>query len=176
VTASEEGTRGPGAPGLGSPARDRLTRWRLVLGGQEADGITAAGTRPGSAGAEDGAGSGDLGEPGAGGGVELTPEDRARDEALRQLYETRRGAGLGGSAPRVARWLGDIRRYFPSPVVRVMQADAMERLGLRQLLLEPEMMHQVQPDIGLVTTLVGLGPVIPERSRATARAVVRQVT
>jgi hypothetical protein len=43
-----------------------------------------------------------------------------------------RSAGLGGSAPAVARWLGDIRTYFPSPVVQVMQADAVERLGLRQ--------------------------------------------
>ncbi|MGX9901015.1 VWA domain-containing protein [Arthrobacter sp. SA17] len=76
----------------------------------------------------------------------------------------------------MARWLGDIRGYFPSSVVQVMQADAMERLGLRQLLLEPEMLRTVQPDIGLVSTLIGLGRVIPEHSRETARTVVRQVT
>jgi Mg-chelatase subunit ChlD len=58
----------------------------------------------------------------------------------------------------------------------VMQADAMDRLGLRQLLLEPEMLRTVQPDVGLVSTLIGLGRVIPEHSRETARAVVRQVT
>ncbi|HYO40924.1 MAG TPA: VWA domain-containing protein [Nocardioidaceae bacterium] len=134
-----------------SEDRDRLKRWRLVLGGDDADGL--------------------------GPGVTLSGEDVRRDEALAALYDagTRRG-GLGGSAPRVARWLGDIRSYFPSSVVRVLQADAMDRLGLDQLLLEPEMMEAVQPDVGLVTTLVGLGRVIPERSRATARAVVRTVT
>jgi Mg-chelatase subunit ChlD len=57
-----------------------------------------------------------------------------------------------------------------------MQADAMDRLGLTQLLLEPELLEAVQPDINLVSTLVGLGRVIPERSKATARAVVRTVT
>jgi Mg-chelatase subunit ChlD len=57
-----------------------------------------------------------------------------------------------------------------------MQADAMDRLGLRQLLLEPEMLRTVQPDVGLVSTLLGLGRVIPEHSRESARAVVRQVT
>lgn len=139
--------------------RDRLTRWRLVLGGDRADGI--------------GTGSGEEGE---GGGVSLSPDDEARDRALKELYDGERRRGLGGSAPRVARWLGDIRGYFPSSVVQVMQADAMDRLGLHQLLLEPEMMEAVQPDIGLVTTLIGLGQVIPERSRATARAVVRTVT
>ena len=52
----------------------------------------------------------------------------------------RRPGGLGRSAPSVARWLGDIRRYFPTPVVQVLQRDAVERLDLRQLLLEPEML------------------------------------
>lgn len=139
----------PAEPTQAAEPRDRLTRWRLVLGGAEADGI------------ED---------------VTLDPDDLRRDEALRQLYDGERRGGLGASAPRVARWLGDIRGYFPSSVVQVMQADAMDRLGLTRLLLEPELMEAVQPDINLVTTLVGLGRVIPERSRATARAVVRTVT
>lgn len=130
--------------------RDRLTRWRLVLGGEAADGIGEA--------------------------ASLSADDLRRDEALRQLYDGERRGGLGASAPRVARWLGDIRGYFPSSVVQVMQADAMDRLGLTQLLLEPELLEAVQPDINLVSTLVGLGRVIPERSKATARAVVRTVT
>jgi Mg-chelatase subunit ChlD len=136
--------------------RDRLTRWRLVLGGHGADGITTS----------------------EGQRVVLSDADHLRDRALEDLYGApRKGpGGLGASSPRVARWLGDIRGYFPSTVVQVMQADAMDRLGLRQLLLEPEMLRTVQPDIGLVSTLVGLGRVIPEHSRETARTVVRQVT
>jgi Mg-chelatase subunit ChlD len=124
--------------------RDRLTRWRLVLGGEDAEG--------------------------------LSPSDVERDKALSELYDGNRRSGMGRSAPRVARWLGDIRTYFPSSVVQVMQADAMERLGLHQLLLEPELMEAVQPDIGMVSTLIGLNHAIPERSRASARAVVRTVT
>ncbi|WP_328531488.1 VWA domain-containing protein [Nocardioides sp. NBC_00368] len=141
-----------------TPERDRLTRWRLVLGGD----------------AEEPLGSGTGGTP-----MSLTAEDRARDEALEQLYGEQpkgRSAGLGGSAPRVARWLGDIRTYFPTSVVKVMQGDAMDRLGLHQLLTEPEMLDAVQPDIHLVSTLIGLGRVIPEHSRESARAVVRTVT
>lgn len=140
-------------------SRDRLTRWRLVLGAD------AASPSPG-ADAES-----------VWRAVELSADDRERDGALAELYDSReRRGGLGGSAPRVARWLGDIRTYFPSSVVQVMQGDAMERLGLRQLLLEPEMLRTVQPDISLVSTLMGLSRVIPEHSRETARAVVRTVT
>lgn len=143
-----------GADGSTAAGRSREARWRLVLGGAAEEPL-----RP------------DAATPA------LDEEDARRDAVLEQLYgeQSRRG-GLGSSAPRVARWLGDIRGYFPSSVVQVMQADAMTRLGLRELLLEPEMMAAVQPDMNLVTTLMGLGRVIPERSRESARQVVRAVT
>lgn len=125
--------------------RDR--RWRMLLGKAAAD----------------------LPEP--------TGADAKMDKALAALYENtgKRGAGLGASAPSVVRWLGDIREYFPSTVVQVMQHDAVDRLGLHQLLLEPELMEAVEPNIELVTTLISLGRAIPETSKATARAVVRKV-
>jgi Mg-chelatase subunit ChlD len=84
--------------------------------------------------------------------------------------------GLGASAPRVARWLGDIRTFFPVSVVQVMQRDAIERLGLTRLLLEPEMLEAVEPDVHLVGTLLCLSRVIPEQARESVRTVVRTVT
>jgi hypothetical protein len=140
---------------------DRARRWRMVLGG--------------AAESPDGAGH-------------LTGADAAMDAALAALYEP--GAGLGGdasgtggpragglesSAPRVARWLGDIRTYFPSTVVRVLQQDAIERLRLRRLLLEPEVLEAVEPDVHLVSTLLPLNAVLPEETRHTARLVVLRV-
>src|SRR5918992_4914246 len=107
------------------------------------------------------------------------------DAALAALYEaggdgerkdsrSRRG-GLGQSAPNVARWLGDIRTYFPSSVVRVMQQDALERLDLKRMLLEPEMLSAVEPDVHLAATLISLKSVMPGKTRDTARLVVRKV-
>jgi hypothetical protein len=142
-------------------AQERLRRWRLVLG---------------SARAADGTGGG-AGEVG---GTGLSERDGAIDGALAALYESRpgaapRSAGLGGSAPALHRWLGDIRTYFPTPVVQVLQQDALERLGLRQLLLEPELLAAVQPDVHLVGTLLSLRSAMPEQTRQTARIVVGQV-
>ena len=92
-----------------------------------------------------------------------------------------RGPGhRSGRRPRpvgagVARWLGDIRRYFPTPVVQVLQRDAIERLDLRRLLLEPEMLGGCEPDLHLVTMLVELNQLLPDETRATARQVVATV-
>jgi len=138
-------------------ADERAHRWRLLLG------------EP----------AGDLGA--------LGTEEAAMDAALAALYDNcgtgpgrarpdgPRGAGLGASAPRVARWLGDIRRYFPSTVVQVMQRDAVDRLNLTQLLLEPELLASMEPDVHLVGTLLSLNRVIPETTRQTARQVVAAV-
>ncbi|MEV6214246.1 VWA domain-containing protein [Nocardia sp. NPDC051833] len=115
------------------------------------------------------------------GGLSSGP-DQAMDQALGALYNTgeargstKRSGGLGGSAPRVARWLGDIRTYFPATVVEVMQRDAVQRLNLTQLLLEPELLESVEPDVHLVGTLMGLNRVMPETTKATARMVVEKV-
>jgi len=78
--------------------------------------------------------------------------------------------------PNVNRWLGDIRRYFPTPVVQIMQRDALERLGLARMLLEPELLASVVPDVHLVGTLLSLAKTLPDRSKETARQLVRQVT
>jgi Mg-chelatase subunit ChlD len=137
---------------------ERMRRWRLVLGGGDADGT----------------GSG------------LTGDDVRIDAAMGAVYDReaqrRRGGrgsgragGLGASAPRVARWLGDIRTYFPKPVVQVMQRDAIERLDLKQLLLEPELLESIEPDLHLVTMLVELNHLLPDETRATARQVIARV-
>ena len=115
------------------------------------------------------------------GDVPLSESDRRMSEALSALYgDGDEGAkkgkgGLGGSAPRVAKWLGDIREFFPATVVQVIQKDAFERKGLRQMLLEPEFLATVEADVNLVADLVALRSVMPEKTRETARTVIAKV-
>jgi Mg-chelatase subunit ChlD len=106
----------------------------------------------------------------------LTGDDQAIDKALQALYNPGpRSAGLGPSAPSVPRWLGDIRRFFPSSVVRVMQKDAIDRLNMTSLLLEKEVLDQVEPDVHLVASILSLQGVLPAKTRDTARQVVQKL-
>lgn len=114
----------------------------------------------------------------------LSPAEQKISAALTALYgggdaedggtQKKRG-GLGRSAPRVARWLGDIRSFFPAPVVRIVQQDALERLDLKAMLLEPEFLAAMEADVDLVADLIALRAVMPERAKAAARRVVATV-
>lgn len=107
----------------------------------------------------------------------LSDTDRRMSQALDALYDPDqpRTAGLGGSAPRVARWLGDIREFFPAPVVQVIQKDAFDRKGLRQMLLQPEFLATVEADVHLVADLISLRKVMPDKTLETARLVIAKV-
>lgn len=148
--------------------QEQLRRWRLILGKSADETLESFST----------------------GGMYLTPEDLVMDEALASIYDgtseseipdmgmnkgARRSAGQGPSAPKLAKWLADIRNFFTEDVVSVIQSDAIERKGLKQLLFEPEILKNVQPDIELVATLMSLKGKIPEKTKDTARQLVKTV-
>jgi Mg-chelatase subunit ChlD len=139
-----------------APKFSRTQRWRLVLGKRAEDRMGAEGL------------SREMAEIDAALGAIYDPEEAPAEGQ-------RRSAGLGASAPRLATWLGDVRRYFQRDVVVVIQQDAIERKGLKQLLFEPELLAQVTPSVELVGTLLSLKGMIPDRTRDTARQVVAAV-
>ncbi len=124
-----------------------IRKWRLILGGQQNDGT----------------------------GFSLNERDISIDRTLEALYDSNKQGGLGPSSPNVARWLGDIRTFFPNTVVQLMQQDALKRLNLTQMLFEKETLENVQADVHLVATLMALSKVIPDKTKDTARQVVRKV-
>ena len=125
----------------------QLRKWRLILGGHEQEGTQ----------------------------FDLDDADLKVDRTLEALYDNDKRGGLGASSPNVSRWLGDIRTFFPASVVQVMQQDALKRLNLTQMLFEKEMLENIEADVHLVATLMTLSRVIPDKTKDTARQVVRKV-
>ena len=119
---------------------EELTKWRMILGGGQADGTDTS----------------------------LSQDLSQIDDALSALYEfdskgefdyedesPNKSDKGSGSNPSISRWLGDIRKYFPATVVEVLQNDAMKHPELqKKMIFEPEILEKATPDVNLVVTLM----------------------
>lgn len=148
----------------------QLARWRLILGKSAEEPLREMG--------------GASGQPILGG------DQSDLDEALEAIYAgdeisqneweapldgAPHGAVKGRSFPRVAKWLDQIRTFFPKDIVVLLQKDAMERRGLKQLLFEPEILANVEPSLDLAATVLAMKNMVPEKAKSAARDLVRRV-
>ena len=139
--------------------KEKITRWRLILGQESQNRFQTMG-----------------GEP-------LNAQQDLMDQALAAIYNeteyggfgTGGGAGNGPSTLRLNKWLGDVRDLFDEDLVTVIQSDAMNRCGLKQLILEPELLENLEPDINLATSIMLLKDQIPKRSKESVRVFIRKI-
>ena len=140
--------------------QEQLTRWRLILGSETQQSFEGMG------------------------GVPLAREELLMDSALEAIYggpgefgagSPGRGAGKGPSSPVISKWLGDLRALFDPETVAVVQNDAIQRKGLTQLLLEPELLEGLEPDLNMASTLLMLKDQIPKKSKESARNFIRRI-
>lgn len=143
---------------------EHMQRWRLILGQESQNRFNGM----------------------QGGGMALTPEQDLMDQALAAIYNNTtgggfgsggggRGAGSGPSNPQISRWLGDVRSLFDKDLVTVIQGDAMTRCGLKQLIFEPELLENLEPDINLASTILLLKDQIPKRSKESVRIFIQKI-
>jgi len=107
--------------------------------------------------------------------LSLDEVEQGMSDVLDALYDSEKDRGLGASSPNVNRWLGDIRKYFPATSVQLLQKDALDRLGLEEMLMEPELLETIDADVELASTLLSLNKVMPIKTRESARIVVQKV-
>ena len=137
--------------------QQKLTRWRLILGAQTESEFQKL-------------------DP----DFKLDRRGLALDAALAAVYggigeAAGGGAGLGPSHPQITKWLKDIRSLFDPDLVKVIQQDAIERKGWKQLLMEPELLEQLEPDLEMASVLLTLKDLIPAKSKDQARAYIRKI-
>lgn len=145
--------------------KENIARWRLILGNEAEEKL---GTLSGPEEA----------------GCALTERQRLMDETLSAIYgkDDRtltkgkgRGSGNGPSSPVISKWLGNLRTLFDSDTVVVVQNDAIERKGLKQLLLEPELLESIEPDMNMASLLLELKNQIPDKSKESARFYIKKI-
>lgn len=138
--------------------KEILKRWRLILGSGCDEMINSLG-----------------------GAAEMSADELLMDSALSQIYGNDSGAnmtgtaGKGASSPKLTKWMGDLRSLFASAEIKVIQNDAIERKGLKQLLFEPEMLNSLEPDISTASLLLMLKDQIPAKSKDNARQYIAKI-
>lgn len=134
-----------------------LQRWRLILGQESQERFSG------------------MNMP------NLSEEQMLMDSALAAIYNSTgsggfgSGGGKGPSSPRISQWLGDVRTLFDKDLIKVIQNDAVNRCGLKQLIFEPELLENIEPDINLASTILTLKDMIPKRSKDSVRAFIKKI-
>ena len=133
-----------------------LQRWRLILGQESQERFSG------------------MNMPG------LSEEQMLMDSALAAIYNSSGGfagggGGKGPSNPKISQWLGDVRTLFDKDLIKVIQSDAINRCGLKQLIFEPELLENIEPDINLASTILTLKDMIPKRSKDSVRAFIKKI-
>jgi len=102
--------------------KERVKRWRLILGNDSSQQFEKM------EGME---------------GFHLSEEQMLMDQALAAIYNNSSGGSFGGgggknpSSPMISKWLGDVRSLFDKELVTIIQGDAINRCGIKELLFEP---------------------------------------
>lgn len=140
--------------------KEQLKRWRLILGSECEQDFACFGMS------------------------ELSQEQILLDNALAQIYGLdqndsydfgHKGSKDAKSKPNLSKWLGDLNKLFDKDIISIIQNDAIEKKGLKQLLLEKELLEQVVPDLNMASTLLMLKDQIPSKSKDAARAFIRKI-
>lgn len=138
----------------------QIRRWRLVLGQESEERFSGMAD------------------------TSLSPEQDLMDQALAAIYNYKhtwqgsgssQSGGHGPSDPQISHWLGDVRSLFDKELVKVIQNDAINRCGLKQLVLEPELLENIEPDTNLAATILMLKDQIPKRSKESVREFIKKI-
>lgn len=139
---------------------EQIRRWRLVLGQESEERFSGMAD------------------------TSLSPKQDLMDQALAAIYNYKhtwqgsgssQSGGHGPSDPQISHWLGDVRSLFDKELVKVIQNDAINRCGLKQLVLEPELLENIEPDTNLAATILMLKDQIPKRSKESVREFIKKI-
>ena len=148
------------------PPPDHLRRWRLVLGRYAEPSL------------------GDC----------LNARERRMDRSLDQLYGrelTRRGlrgkGSKGGKGPgsldasqlAPLRWVGEARALFPASAFETLQAHALDRYQMHELLNDPKTLESLQPNRDLLKAMMGYSgranPLMQQTIHRVAAQIVEDI-
>lgn len=134
--------------------KESLLRWRLILG-EFAD--------------ED---------------LPVSDSNKEIDGALSFLYDNEyseernmrsKKGGRGASVMDIPAWLKKVKKLFPKKTCEIMQKHALNKYGMTEMLTNPEVLKEIEPDMDLLKKLLSFRNVMPENVKAMAYSIIEQV-
>lgn len=86
-----------------------------------------------------------------------------------------RAGGREDSNLTVPSWIQKIKKLFPKQTVEVMERHALEKYGMTELLTDPDVLRKLEPNRGLLKTILELKHMMKGEVLTLAREVVRKV-
>ncbi len=108
-------------------------------------------------------------------GRQFSQEEKKIDRLLERLYQTDRTGGSLPSRPVSAKWFGEIRALFPPQIVHLLQRDAIDRFGVKKLLSEPSILEQVEPDVGLIASVLAVKEALSNPAIEGAKKLIERL-
>lgn len=154
---------------------DAALRWRLVLGKFGDEALPLDPEDPGE------------GQPGSEGpGADLAErvlEAEQLDRTLEYIYDRefakrahrQAGSGDGHHGLTVPAWLSGVRTLFPREAVEVLERDALTRYGLHELVTDPDVLREAEPNQDLLKAILTFKHKMGGEVLEVARGVVREV-
>lgn len=133
--------------------KENLVRWRLILGQFAEENIP------------------------------LDGDYQEFDDALAFIYDNeyseergiRKEGGKGSAVMDIPHWIKKIKKLFPKKTYEVMQKQALNKYGMEEMLKDPDVLKEIEPDIDLLKKLLTFRNVIPESVKALAYSIIKQV-
>lgn len=135
--------------------KEMLSRWRLILGQFAEDEIA------------------------------VNDNYKEQDACLSFLYDREysgsRGVrednpfgGRGDSVFSIPDWLGKVKKLFPKKTAEILQKDALNKYEISEMLTDPEILKNLEPDINLLSKLIAFHGIIPPKAKEQADLIIRK--
>jgi predicted metal-dependent peptidase len=117
-----------------------------------------------------------------GAGNMLGDKEREMDEILDYLYsreytESRgiRDGDLGPSQLTVPGWISKVKTLFPKETVEVLEKDALDRYGIKEIITDKDVLEKMEPNMNLLRSIMNFKHMMPGEVLVTAREIIRKV-
>ena len=108
-------------------------------------------------------------------GPGMSKGEQKIDQVLEQLYPSDRTGGQAKSRPVSAKWFGEVRSLFPPQTIRMLQKDAIERFGIKKLLSQASILEEIEPDVGLIASILSVKEALVGPSLEEAKNLIRRL-